>query len=122
MAPGDLPAGAWIPLHSRPLPIRRNNVTNPLLQPWDTPYGLPPFDRVRVEDFAPAFDVAMRDHLAELDALAADPAAPTFANTVAAFDRSGRLLGRLEGLFFNLSSSCTSPELQAAATCSWNSD
>ncbi|MFY7983392.1 MAG: M3 family metallopeptidase, partial [Burkholderiaceae bacterium] len=87
---------------------------NPLLQPWATPFGLPPFDRIRAEDFEPAFEKAMGEHRAELDAIAAQAQAPTFANTIEAFDASGRLLARLEGVFHNLCASETSPELQAA--------
>jgi len=88
-------------------------MTNPLLAPWTGPYGLPPFADIRAEHFAAAFSVAMRDHLAEIDALAATSEAPTFANTIAAFDRSGRLLDRVSALFHNLTSSETSPALQA---------
>jgi peptidyl-dipeptidase Dcp len=87
---------------------------NPLLQPWATPFGLPPFDRIRAEDFEPAFEQAIGEHRAELDAIAAQAQAPTFANTIEAFDASGRLLARLEGVFHNLCASETSPELQAA--------
>ena len=86
---------------------------NPLLAPWDTPYGLPPFDAVRAEDFLPAFEQAMREHRAELDAIAAAGVEPDFDNTVTAFDRSGRLLVRLASLFHNLASSETSTALQA---------
>jgi peptidyl-dipeptidase Dcp len=92
---------------------RRPDPSNPLLQPWDTPYGLPPFDRVRPEDFEPAFEAAMREHRAELDAIAGQSAPPSFDNTIAAFDRSGPLLSRLLGLFHNLCASETSPALQA---------
>ncbi|MDQ3446886.1 MAG: hypothetical protein M3496_12065 [Pseudomonadota bacterium] len=86
---------------------------NPLLQPWDEPFGLPPFARVRAEHFAPAFEQAMAAHRAEIDRIANASAAPTFENTLAALDRSGRLLTRTEQLFFNLTASETSPELQA---------
>jgi peptidyl-dipeptidase Dcp len=88
-------------------------VTNPLLEPWDTPFQLPPFDRIRVEHFEPAFAVAAREHADEVEAIATNPATPTFENTVAAFDRSGRRLLRIEQLFFNLAASETSPDLQA---------
>ncbi|HEY3636124.1 MAG TPA: M3 family metallopeptidase [Caldimonas sp.] len=88
-------------------------MTNPLLAPWTGPFGLPPFAEVRAEHFAPAFAEAMRSHLAEIDAIAGASAAPTFANTIAAFDRSGRLLARVSALFHNLASSETSPALQA---------
>jgi peptidyl-dipeptidase Dcp len=87
-------------------------MTNPLLAPWTGPFGLPPFAQVRAEHFAPAFAVAMREHLAEIDAIAAQRDAPAFANTIAAFDRSGRNLVRVGALFHNLTSSETSPALQ----------
>ena len=86
---------------------------NPLLQPWDEPFGLPPFERVRPEHVAPAFEQAMAAHRAEIDRIANASAMPTFENTIAALDRSGRLLTRTEQLFFNLTASETSPELQA---------
>jgi len=88
-------------------------MTNPLLAPWNGPVGLPPFAEVRVEHFAPAFAEAMREHLVELDAIAASPDAATFDNTIAAFDRAGRSLARIGALFGNLTSSETSPALQA---------
>lgn len=87
--------------------------TNPLLQPWTTPYGLPPFDLVMPEHFLPAFDAAEPAHLAEIDTIAHQAAAPTFDNTIAALDGSGRLLKRIELLFHNLTASETSPALQA---------
>ena len=86
---------------------------NPLLQTWDTPYGLPPFAKVRAEHFEPAFEAALEEHRAEIDAIGCNPQPPHFNNTVAALDRGGRLLDRIEGLFHNLASSETSPELQA---------
>jgi peptidyl-dipeptidase Dcp len=86
---------------------------NPLLTEWKTPYGLPPFSAVRAEHFTPAFDVALRQHIAEVEQIAANPEAPSFDNTVAAFDSSGRLLARISHLFHNLCSSETSPALQA---------
>ena len=86
---------------------------NPLLQPWDTPFQLPPFDRIQPGHFAPAFEAAVREHAEEIAAIAANPVAPTFENTVVAFDRSGRRLVRIEQVFFNLASSETSPALQA---------
>mgnify|MGYP000898249011 FL=1 len=85
---------------------------NPLLENWQTPYGLPPFDLVRAEDFSMAFDVALQSHRAEIDALAGSMFVPTFENTLVAFDRSGRLLARVRELFFNLTAAETSPTLQ----------
>jgi peptidyl-dipeptidase Dcp len=87
---------------------------NPLLADWTAPFGLPPFGEIRAEHFAPAFEAAMRAHRAEIDAIAARAAPPTFDDTVAAFDASGRLLARLETVFHNLCASETSPGLQQA--------
>ncbi len=86
---------------------------NPLLQPWTAPYGLPPFDAIKPEHFVPAFDRALRSHLAEIGAIAASEQPPTFENTLAAFDKSGRELARIEKVFYNLAASETSPALQA---------
>ena len=87
---------------------------NPLLQPWTAPYGLPPFDAILPEHFAPAFDQALSSHLAEIDTIAAEAAPPTFENTLVAFDKSGSDLARIEKVFYNLTASETSPALQAA--------
>ena len=86
---------------------------NPLLGEWRDPYGLPPFAAVRPEHFAPAFQQAMDEHLAEIEAIGSRTDAPGFENTIAALDRSGRLLDRIAGMFHNLTSSETSPALQA---------
>ena len=86
--------------------------SNPLLADWDTPYGLPPFNAIRPEHFAPALRTAMQANRAELDAIAAQPEPPSFDNTLAAFDRCARQLSRIEAVFYNLTASQTSPELQ----------
>ncbi|MDR7267599.1 peptidyl-dipeptidase Dcp [Pelomonas saccharophila] len=87
--------------------------TNPLLQDWAGPHGLPPFADIAAAHFQPAFDLALAEHRAEIDAIAGQADAPSFANTLAAFDASGRRLTRLEHLFYTLAASATSPELQA---------
>ena len=89
-------------------------LVNPLLDAWTSPYGLPPFAETEAQHFAPAFEVALKAHRTELDAIAANAAAPTFENTLAAFDKSGRMLSRIEQMFYNLTASETSPALQAA--------
>nr|WP_321986328.1 M3 family metallopeptidase [uncultured Lichenicoccus sp.] len=76
--------------------------SNPLLQSWDTPFGAPPFDRIRPEHFEPAFAQAMRTHLAEIAGIGADPRPPDFANTIEAMQRSGRDLDRIGMVFSNL--------------------
>jgi peptidyl-dipeptidase Dcp len=86
---------------------------NPLLAPWTTPFGLPPFDLIRPEHFAPAFEEAMAGHLAEIAAIGAHPEPPSFANTVEALERSGRLLERVGVVFHNLVSSLGGAALEA---------
>jgi peptidyl-dipeptidase Dcp len=81
------------------------STTNPLLAPWAGPFGMPPFDRVRPEHFPPAFAAAMEEHLAEIAAIGTEPAAPSFANTIEALQRSGRALDRVGNLFGNLAAS-----------------
>lgn len=88
-------------------------MSNPLLQDWAGPHGLPPFAAIRPAHFQPAFDAALAAHRAEIDTIAAQAEPASFANTVAAFDASGRSLTRLEHLFYSLAASATSPELQA---------
>ena len=87
--------------------------TSPLLQAWTAPFGLPPFDAIEPAHFRPAFDAAMQEHRAELAVIAGQTDAPTFENTLAAFDRSGRTLDRVASVFYNLTASNTNPELQA---------
>ena len=89
---------------------------NPLLRRWSTPYGLPPFEAIGASDFEPAYAFALAQHLAEVEVIASNADAPTFDNTVAAVDRCGRLLDRIDNLFHNLTSSETSPLLQAVET------
>ncbi|MGC4079688.1 MAG: M3 family metallopeptidase [Rubrivivax sp.] len=86
---------------------------NPLLQDWTAPFGLPPFDALDPAHFRPAFEAAMQAHRDELAAIGASAEAPSFDNTVAAFDRSGRLLARIDAVFYNLTASHTTPALQA---------
>ncbi len=86
---------------------------NPLLEPWTGPFEAPPFDRVEPSHFRPAFDAALRDARREIDAVAADPAPPTFANTIEALERGGRSLDRVASVFFNLTGAATNDELQA---------
>jgi peptidyl-dipeptidase Dcp len=90
-----------------------NAADNPLLRPWHTPHAMPPFGDIEPAHFAPAFEVAMREHRAELEAIATQDEAPSFDNTVVRLDASGRLFNRVELVFHNLCASETSPALQA---------
>ncbi|MHC2000812.1 M3 family metallopeptidase [Methylobacterium sp. CM6241] len=80
---------------------------------WDTPFGIPPFERIRAEHFLPAFEAALDAHDAEIAAIAGNTEPARFANTVEALERAGLDLDRVASVFFNLSGSNTSPELQA---------
>jgi peptidyl-dipeptidase Dcp len=86
---------------------------NPLLARWTAPFGAPPLDRVRPEHFPPAYEQALAQHRAEIAAIAGDPTPANFANTVAALERSGALLTRVEMVFSNLALSQTNDALQA---------
>ncbi len=97
-----------------PTSLHTADTANPLLQHWNTPYGLPPFGEVQAQHFAPAFELALAQHRAEIDAIATQAEPPSFDNTLAALDQSGRLLNRISLLFHNLTASETSPDLQAA--------
>ena len=92
---------------------KTEHLHNPLLAAWDTPYGLPPFAEIKPEHFRAAFEVALKQHLHELDAIATHPSEPSFDNTLVAFDASGRLFHRVSLVFHNLTASETSPALQA---------
>ncbi len=89
------------------------NVQNPLLAPWSGPYGgVPPFDKVKVEQFKPALETAMTEALAEIDKVANDPAPPTFENTIVGLERSGRVLDRVSNIFGIYSSTMSTPDFQ----------
>ena len=73
---------------------------NPLLEPWSGPFGgVPAFDRARIADFEPALEAAMAEQLAAIERIATDPTPPTFENTVAASERSGRTLDRVQTIY-----------------------
>jgi peptidyl-dipeptidase Dcp len=85
-----------------------------LLTPWAGPYGgVPPFDRVRVADFKPSLEAAMAENLAEIAAIAGNPQAPSFENTIVALERSGRCLSRVSAVYSVWSSTMSSAEFQA---------
>ena len=88
---------------------------NPLLQPYKTPYQTVPFDQLKTEHFMAAFDEAMLQNKAEIDAIVNNLKPATFENTIVALDRSGRLLAQVSSPFYNLLGSETNDELQAVA-------
>lgn len=90
-----------------------NDAPNPLLEAWTTTRETPPFAAIRPEHFRPAFDRAMAEHLAEIEGVAANPEAPTFANTIVALERSGRPLARVSAVFHALTGAHTNDALMA---------
>lgn len=86
---------------------------NPFFRPWTTPFGIAPFTDIRIEDYRPAFERALADHRVEVDAIATNPDAPSFANTIDALETAGHALDRLCGVFFNLASSDATEAIQA---------
>lgn len=86
---------------------------NPLLAPWTGPYGgVPAFDKVQLAQFKPALEAAMAENLREIDAIANNPAKPTFANTFVPLEQAGRTLNRVATIFFIWSSNLSSAEFQ----------
>src|SRR5947207_2169957 len=88
-------------------------INNPLLAEWTGPFGVPPFERIVPEYFAPAFAHAFAAHEAEIAAIAGNPAEPTFANTIEAMELSGAALTRVENLFHVLAGAHTNDAILA---------
>lgn len=86
---------------------------NSLLTSWTTPFEIPPFDAIKPADFAPAFETALVENRAEIEAIANQKAEPTIENTMDAMEKSGKALDRVASVFFNLSGADTSEDLQA---------
>ncbi|MBY0067807.1 M3 family metallopeptidase [Empedobacter falsenii] len=90
-------------------------MANPLLEKFETPFESAPFSKIKIEDYKPAFIQAIEEAKAEIDAITANPEAPTFANTIEAMELSGEKLGRISSIFFNLNSAETNDEIQEIA-------
>jgi peptidyl-dipeptidase Dcp len=86
---------------------------NPFYKEWQTPYGMPDFDKIKIEHYMPAFKDGMAHQLAEIEKIANNPEQPTFKNTAEAWEKSDELLARVSYVFFNLASAHTNKELQA---------
>ncbi len=93
--------------------LKLHKMTNMLLSQWDTPFGIPPFDKIKSSDYLPAFYKAMRLHKLEIDAIINNPEAPTFQNTIVALEKSGALLDRVSQLFYAVKGANTDDVLQA---------
>ncbi|OQR99880.1 hypothetical protein THRCLA_06346 [Thraustotheca clavata] len=87
---------------------------NPLLSDWSSrPFSLPPFELIESKHFQPAIEIAQEKQLEELEQIVNNPEDPTFGNTIVAFDRTGGLLSKILGVYYNLGASFAPPELQA---------
>ena len=85
---------------------------NPLLAPWTGPFEAPPFAKLTPPDFKPAFEAALSENVAEIDAIASNSEPPTFGNTIVALERAGQALDRVCSVFFNLSGADTNDALE----------
>lgn len=88
---------------------------NPFLGKYTTPYGIPPFEQIKVEHYKPAFIKGMEEHKKEIDAIVNNKKTATFENTIAALDRCGELLNKVASVFYGQNSACTSDEMQAVS-------
>jgi peptidyl-dipeptidase Dcp len=89
--------------------------SNPFYSEYDTPFGTPPFSKIKIEHYKPAFIDGMAQEKKEIDAIAKNPEPPTFENTVAAMEKTGELLDKVSFVFFNLTSSMTNDKMQKIA-------
>ncbi|HNX20815.1 MAG TPA: M3 family metallopeptidase [Bacteroidales bacterium] len=88
---------------------------NPFFVEWTTPYGVPPFEKIKNEHYIPAFEKGMKDHDAEIAAICNNTEAPTFANTIEALEYSGELLSKVSLVFFNMTEAMSSDEIMKIA-------
>lgn len=86
---------------------------NPFFETWDTPFGAPPFAKIKIDHYMPAFERAMKEHKAEIEAVANSEEAPTFENTLEKMELAGTALNRVSAVFFNLASTESNDEMQA---------
>jgi len=89
---------------------------NPFFAAYENEYGAPPFDKIKSEHYMPAFEEGIKQHQAEIDAVADSKDEPTFANTIEALDYGGELLNKVSSVFFNLYSSNSNEEMEKIAT------
>ena len=102
-------AGAWLAL------MTGCNMENPLLTESALPYGAPQFDKIKNEHYLPAFETAIAQAKAEIDAIVANPDEPTFENTIEAMEFAGGTLDRVSSIFFNIMEADTDDQKQEIA-------
>ena len=86
---------------------------NIFLQEWDTPYGTAPFSKITTDQYMPAFKAGLEEQKANIEAIVKNPDAPTFENTIVPYENASPILDKVQGVFFNLSESDSTPEMQA---------
>ena len=89
-----------------------NKHENPFFAKWNTPFGIPPFEKIQDADYLPALQEGIKQHDAEIAAIIANTEAPTFDNVIAAYDQSGELLAKVAGVLFNLAETDNTPALE----------
>ena len=90
-----------------------NTPKNIFLQEWDTPYGTAPFSKITMDQYVPAFKAGIEEEKANVQAIIDCKDAPTFENTILAFENASPILDKVQGVFFNLAESDSTPEMQA---------
>lgn len=88
---------------------------NPFMEEWDTPYGVPPFDKIKPEHYLPAFEEGMKQQKENIDAIVNSTEEPTFANTIIPLEYSDELLNKVSMVFFNLTECCNDEEMEKLA-------
>ena len=88
---------------------------NPFLQEWDTPYGIPPFEKITLEDYIPAVKAGIEQQEKELEAILNNPEAPSFKNTIDAYEQSGEILDKVTGVLYNLQETDGGDEMEKIA-------
>ena len=86
--------------------------TNPFLQDWNTPYGIPPFEQIEEADFIPAIEAGIAENRAEIQPIIDNPDAPSFDNVIAAYDAAGGTLSKVVGVLFNIAETDITPTLE----------
>ncbi|MCR4829521.1 MAG: M3 family metallopeptidase [Bacteroidales bacterium] len=94
---------------------KKENMENPFFGEWNTPYNIPDFEKIKPEHYLPAFEEGIRQHEQEIEAIANNADEPTFENTIEALEYSGQLLNEVSSVFFNLSESNNTDEMEAIA-------
>ncbi|MBO4503924.1 MAG: M3 family metallopeptidase, partial [Bacteroidales bacterium] len=88
---------------------------NPFMEEWNTPYGVPPFDKIKTEHYLPAFEEGMRQQKEAIDAIVSNKEEATFGNTIIPLEYSDELLNKVASVFFNLLECCNDEEMEKLA-------